>query len=249
MFHHNRGTLRLCRQENVNAGQTYEWILSHGYDEWACCLFAVAAFSSRHKVRDIIGMILVPYHLFQILYTNLSWRSTDKVLVLPCLTYFNTIYCPLLKLYFSRLFSTISSDVVIWIWLDVIRIKSEFCRAWPTFTWVIALCYVFRIFLCHLFRFWLEIWNMNWSWHNTNNVTKIAHLEFVAAGAFVYQSTFLGSFLGCILFVEAGREHYWSSTNVRRSVCNKIICVMSIQIFAVIYNMCWILCVGGFYCL
>ena len=59
-----------------------------------------------------------------------------------------------------------------WTRLGIVQIKFEFRHAWPTFTGVIALCWnlVFGVFLCLLLRYWLEIWDMNLSWHNTNRV-------------------------------------------------------------------------------
>ena len=77
---------------------------------------------------------------------------------------------------FSKLFSVVLWDIDLkfgmWICLDIIQIKFEFCHAWLTSTGVIALCWnlVFRVFLCRLWRYWLEISSMNLSWHNTDQV-------------------------------------------------------------------------------
>ena len=82
--------------------------------------------------------------------------------------------CPSTR--FSGVFSAVLWDIDfkfgIWICLDIIQIKFEFRHAWPTFTGVIALCWnlVFRVFLCCLLRYWLEIRYMNLSLHNTDQV-------------------------------------------------------------------------------
>ena len=73
---------------------------------------------------------------------------------------------------FSELFSFVLWHIDLkfgmWICLDII----SFRHAWTTFTGVIALCWylVFRTFLCRLLRYWLEIWYMNLSWHNSDQV-------------------------------------------------------------------------------
>ena len=85
---------------------------------------------------------------------------------------------------FSELFSVVLWDIDLkfrmWIRLDIIQIKFEFRHAWPTFTGVIALCWnlVFRVFLCRLLRYWLEIWYMNLSWHNTDQVWVSLRLTY-----------------------------------------------------------------------
>ena len=82
--------------------------------------------------------------------------------------------CPSTR--FSELFSVVLWDIDLkfgmWICLDIIQIKFEFRHAWPTFTGVIALCWnlLFQVFLCRLLRYWHEIWYMNLSWHNTDQV-------------------------------------------------------------------------------
>ena len=59
-----------------------------------------------------------------------------------------------------------------WIRLDIIQIKFEFRHTWLTFSGVIALCWnlVFQVFLFRLLRYWLEMWYMYLSWHNTDQV-------------------------------------------------------------------------------
>ena len=86
---------------------------------------------------------------------------------------------------FSEFFSVILWDIDfkfgMWICLDIIQIQFEFHHAWPTFTGVFALCWnlVFRTFLCSLLRYWLEIWYMNLSWHNTDQVRVSSHLTYI----------------------------------------------------------------------
>ena len=41
---------------------------------------------------------------------------------------------------------------------------------------------VFRTFLCCLLRFWLEIWYMNLSWHNTDQVWVSSRLTYFYRG-------------------------------------------------------------------
>ena len=90
--------------------------------------------------------------------------------------------CPSTR--FSKLFSVILWDIDlkfgIWICLDIIQIKFEFRYVWPTFIGVIALCWnlVSQTFLCCLLRYWLEIWYMNLSWHNTDQVRLSLRLTY-----------------------------------------------------------------------
>ena len=88
---------------------------------------------------------------------KLLWHNTDHVWVLSRLTYFYRSHCPLLR------FWDIDLNFGIWIGIDIMQIKFEFHRAWPTFTGVIALCknLVFWTFFCSLLRYWLEIRYMN----------------------------------------------------------------------------------------
>ena len=85
---------------------------------------------------------------------------------------------------FSELFSVVLWDIDLkfgmWIRLDLIQIKFEFRYAWPTFTAVIALCWnlVFRVFLWRLLWYWLEIWYMNLSWHNTDQVRVLLRMTY-----------------------------------------------------------------------
>ena len=55
---------------------------------------------------------------------------------------------------------------------DMIQIKFDFCHVWPSITRFIAVCknFVFQTFLSCLLWYWLEIWYMNLSWHNTDQV-------------------------------------------------------------------------------
>ena len=99
-----------------------------------------------------------------------------------CLSVCQSTRCPSTP--FSELFSVLLWDIDLkfgmWIPLDIIQIKFEFRYAWPTFTGVIALCWnlVFQVFLCRLLRYWLEIWYMNLSWHNTDQVQVSLHLTY-----------------------------------------------------------------------
>ena len=88
------------------------------------------------------------------------------------------------KIYIFRLFCAVFWDIdlkfFIWIGIDIIQIKFEFQHTWCTFTGVIALCknLVFKTFLCSLLRYWLEIWYMNWFWHNTKEVWDLSRLTY-----------------------------------------------------------------------
>ena len=90
--------------------------------------------------------------------------------------------CPSTR--FSELFSVVFWDIDfkfgIWICLDIIQIEFDFGCVWPTFTWVIALCwnFVFQTFLCHLSTYWLEISYMDFSWHNTGQVLILSCLTY-----------------------------------------------------------------------
>ena len=81
---------------------------------------------------------------------------------------------------FSGLFSAVFWDIDlkfdIWICHDIIQIKFEFGHAWPTFTGVIALYsnLVFRNLLSLCLRYWLAIWYMKLSWHNTDHVRVLS---------------------------------------------------------------------------
>ena len=69
-------------------------------------------------------------------------------------------WCPSTR--FSELFWVVLWDIDlkfgVWICLGIVQIKFEFRLAWCTFTGVIAVCWnlVFRLFLCFLFRYWLD---------------------------------------------------------------------------------------------
>ena len=56
----------------------------------------------------------------------------------------------------------------------------NFCCIWPTFNWVITLCknLVFWTFLSCLLWYWFEIWYMDLSWHNTDQVWLLLHLTY-----------------------------------------------------------------------
>ena len=113
---------------------------------------------------------------FKFKYMNLSGRNTDQVPVSSRLTYFYRSYCPFLKFSFPdfslQSFEILTSNLNIWICHDIIQIKFQFCHAWLSFTGIIAhsLNLVFRTFLCSLLRYWLQIWSINLSWHNTDQV-------------------------------------------------------------------------------
>ena len=91
---------------------------------------------------------------------------------------------PFAKISFSGLsfviFWHIELKFHVWICLDIIQVKLDFGRVWPTFTWVIALFkkFVFRTFLCHLLTYWVEISFTKLSWHNTGQVWLWLHLTY-----------------------------------------------------------------------
>ena len=111
----------------------------------------------------------VPLLPFQILTWNLiqkciwimSWLNTGKVRLLLRLT---LSYCPLQKFNFPD-FSAIFWDTYtnsifeMWIFLDVIYVKFDFCCVWPTFTCVIAL-FKNLVFLTFLYFFVILTWNL-----------------------------------------------------------------------------------------
>ena len=85
---------------------------------------------------------------------------------------------------FSELFSAVLWDIDlkfgIWICLDMIQIKFDFCVVHPTFTGVISHFknLVFRTFLSRLLWYWPKIWNMNLSWHDTDQVRLLSRLTY-----------------------------------------------------------------------
>ena len=118
----------------------------------------------------------------QIWYMTLSWHNTDQVRVSSGLTYFYMSYCSLLEFSFLdfslQSFEILTSNLIYE--YVIIHIKFEFRHTWPTFTGVIALFYnfIFQTFLCSLLRYWLQIWYMNLSWHNTDQVRVLSLLTY-----------------------------------------------------------------------
>ena len=99
-----------------------------------------------------------------------------------CLSVCQSTRCPSTR--FSEIFSAVLWDIDltfgIWICLDMIQIKFDFCRVPLTFTGVIALCknFVFWIFLSRLLWYRPEIYDMNLSWHDTNQVRLLSRLTY-----------------------------------------------------------------------
>ena len=99
-----------------------------------------------------------------------------------CLSVCQSTRC--LSTRFSELFSVVLWDIDLkfgmWISLGIVQNKFEFRYAWLTFTGVIVLCWnlVFRVFFCLLLRYWLEIWYMNLSWYNTDQVRVSSRLTY-----------------------------------------------------------------------
>ena len=68
------------------------------------------------------------------------------------------------------------------------QVRLNLHRSWPTdrCNWhrLQSVCpsvrhtSVFRTLLCHLLRYWLEIWYVNLSWHNTDQVRVFSHLTY-----------------------------------------------------------------------
>ena len=150
--------------------------------------------NQRHALHIFMGVIALCLNLvfraflcsllrywLKIWYMNLSWHNTDQVRLSSGLTYFYGSYCPLLKFSFPSVVSwDIGSKFGILICHDIIQIKFHFRHTWPTFMGVIALClnFVFWAFLCSLLRYWLEIWYINLSWHNTDQVRLTPRLTY-----------------------------------------------------------------------
>ena len=125
--------------------------------------------------------LLVPYRLAGVTLGLLAVCQSvcPSVSLSVCLS-----VCQSVTLRFSGLFSAVFWDIDlkfgIYICHDKIQIKFESSHAWLTFTGVIALCYnlVFRTFLCRPLRYWLAIWYMNLSWHNTDQVWVLSRLTY-----------------------------------------------------------------------
>ena len=83
-------------------------------------------------------------------------------------------------------------------WLDILVYefvlidKFDFYCVWLDCTPEIFFCLNFRTFLCHLARYWHQIWGIDLYWHNTENFSLLypfmysfwsyASLKFVGAG-------------------------------------------------------------------
>ena len=116
---------------------------------------------------------------------NVSWQNTDQAPVSSRWTYFYRSYSPL-KNFGLPDFSAVFWDIdwnLVHLYMNfsrLIQIKFQVRHACPTFTGVIALCtnLVFRTFLCSLIKHWLQIWYMNWSWLNTDQVRGWSRLTY-----------------------------------------------------------------------
>ena len=104
------------------------------------------------------------------------WICRDIIQIMWLLsrvTFFYMSYCLVLKVRFPDNFGLLLIYwLEIWIGLDAIQVKINFCRVWPSFNWVISLLKneVFQIFVSCLLWYRLEICCMNLSWHNTDQV-------------------------------------------------------------------------------
>ena len=116
----------------------------------------------------------------------IHWNSFRAVCQSVCLSVHLSVpqYTPCPFTQFSRLFSVVLWDIDlkfgIWICLDIIQIKFDFCHAWLIFTWVITLCknLVFRTFLSRLLWYCLEIMYKNLFWHNTDHLWLLLLLTY-----------------------------------------------------------------------
>ena len=79
-----------------------------------------------------------------------------------------------------QVFDHIDFSFGIRIGLELIQIKIVLCHAWPTFTWVFALCWnlVFQTFLCRLLIYWSEIWYIDFSSRFTDHVQLLWRLTY-----------------------------------------------------------------------
>ena len=144
--------------------------------------------------------LLVPYR-----WNRGDFRFPRRLSLCPsvCLSVCQSTPYPSTR--FSKLFSVVLWDIDLkfgmWIRLDTIQIKFEFRHAWLTFTGVSALCWnlVFRTFLCCLLRYWLEIWYMNLSWHNTDQVRVLSHLTYFYRNHCPLLNLVFRTFLCCLL--------------------------------------------------
>ena len=102
----------------------------------------------------------------------------------------------------------------------MIQIKFYFCHIWPTFTSVIGLCKnsVFRTFLSSLLWYWLEIWYMNLSWHNTDQVWLLSCLTYL---------------LCRLRSIAAHRDHFVRHLSVCPSICLSV-CLSGSHTFLVV---------------
>ena len=128
---------------------------------------------------------------FDILTWHLSWHNTGQVLILSCWPTFTWVIALCKNLVFRTFFSCLGIltwHFGIWICLD----KFDFYCVLPDCTPKIFFCLNFRTFLCHLARYWHQIWGIDLYWHNTENFSLLypfmysfrsyASLKFVGAG-------------------------------------------------------------------
>ena len=132
---------------------------------------------------------------FDILTWHLSWHNTGQVLILSCWPTFTWVIALCKNLVFRTFFSCLGIltwHFGIWICLDIIQIKFDFYCVWPDCTPEIFFCLNFSTFLCHLARYWHQIWGIDLYRRNTENFSLLypfmysfwsyASLKFVGAG-------------------------------------------------------------------
>ena len=154
-------------------------------------LLSVFQILSKNLLYSTLSSLLVPYRWKSPLPVKpegtlgfLAVCQSVSLSVCPsdCPSVCRSTRCPSTR--FSELFSAVLWDIDlkfgIWLCLDMIQIKCDFCHGWPTFTSVIAFCKnsVFRTFLSYLLWFWLEIWHINLSWHNADQVWLLWRLIY-----------------------------------------------------------------------
>ena len=142
---------------------------------------------------------MFPFGLVILIYGLVNFRDLVVLGPVHTLGKFKPLHLSvIMSTHLSGLFSVVLRHIDfkfgIWICLEVIQVKFDFCRVWPCLTWLIALCSksVFRTFLCYPLKYSLQIWYMNLSWGATgilpvgDFVLPAIHWECLLSSIFFY---------------------------------------------------------------
>ena len=152
IYNDNPLLIRFCTE--LDLLPNFEWFPLNIW--YGCGMPTGDAYSSGHLVPSLWDLHMF-YLLRPILFPNLSLFYWTMLLEYPSVL---SRFCllPFARIHFCGLFSAVVWDIklkfCIWICVDLMQIRFEFCHAWFTFTGVIDLC---LNCLCNLLKWWLEI--------------------------------------------------------------------------------------------